>query len=229
MKIWELNPFPAFVFGEGIKETDFYSQAQTLFEEKNGKFLLNAGQLGLPAGKYVDLPEIGENDIKIGSDEAPVKVVEFVDFQCPYCKAFHETTGKILEEYGDDKVQYVYKHLPLTSIHPQANNAALAVECANEQGEVMNYADVLFGNQNSWGQAQGIQMFKNYARQLGLDAGKFNKCLDDQKYKDKVTSDAVEAQEFGISGTPAVFINDNFKGGAAGFEEVKNIIDEELE
>lgn len=218
---------PVFVFGKEIENTEFYKQAQPLFTQKNEKYVLDAAKLGLPSGKYVETPKIDENSIKIGPDDAAVKLIEFSDFQCPYCQMFHQTMGKVLDEYGD-KVQFVFKNLPLESIHPKAREAALAAECANEQGKFIAYADKLFANQKTWGESKNSTAFSSYASQVGLDTAKFNQCLKEEKYKDRVDSDIKEADAFGISGTPALFINDTFKNGVTQFEELKAVIDEKL-
>ena len=222
-----VRSIPAFIFSEEIKDTDFYLQAESLFMEVDGKFVLNTGQIGLPAGKFVDLPIVDESTIKIGSEESQVTVVEYSDFQCPYCKSFHATVKQVIEAYGD-QVLYVYKHFPLESIHPQATNAAVASECANDQDKFMEYADRLFATQEDWGAQTGTQRFKTYAAQLGLNQSEFNQCMDEERHIEKVASDFQEGQGFNVSGTPAVFVNDQFKSGAASFDTIKELIDGEL-
>ncbi len=222
-----IKALPAYIFSKEIEETEFYLQAQQLFEQFGDKYSLKTAEAGIQVGKYIDLPQVGENDIKIGPDDAKVKVIEFSDFQCPFCKRFHASISKTLETYGD-KIQYVYKNLPL-GFHLQAENAALASECANEQGKFLAYADKLFEKQDDWGKSEGTQKFKTLALQTGLNASQFNQCLDSGKYQEKINSDKEEAASFGVSGTPGTFINDQFKGGAVDFESLKTIIDEELE
>lgn len=219
---------PVFAFSPKIEDTDFYEQAQMLFEKKGDYYILNTAQLGAPVGKYTEIPEINEDDIKIGNEDSKIKMVVFSDFQCPYSKLFNDTLQEVLEEYGND-ILYVFKQLPLTSLHPKAVDAALASECANEQGNFLDYSNELFGGQKDWGISEGTQEFKTYARRIGLDTVQFNKCLDEKKYQEKISQDAQEAEEFGISGTPAAFINDQFKSGAADFDTIKEIIDGELE
>ncbi|MDD5652026.1 MAG: DsbA family protein [Candidatus Moranbacteria bacterium] len=227
IKDFGIKYLPIFIFSKEIEDTEFYAQAQPLFTQKNEKYVLDASKLGLPSGKYVEIPEIGENDIKIGPDDAKVKLIEFSDFQCPYCQLFHNTIGDIIEEYGD-KVQLVFKNLPLDSIHPRARDAAMAAECANEQWKFKEYADKLFANQKTWSEGTGNGAFTNYASQLSLNTSQFNQCLTERKYKDKIESDLKEADEFGISGTPALFINDTFKNGVVQLDELKKVIDEKL-
>ncbi|MFC1756334.1 DsbA family protein [Patescibacteria group bacterium] len=222
-----IKTLPAFVFSKEIKETEFFLQTEQLFDPVGDKFILKTTEAGIKAGKYIDLPTVGENDIKIGPDDAKVKVIEYSDFQCPFCNKFHPEVIKVLDEYGD-KIQYVYKHLPL-AFHLQAENAALASECANEQDKFLPYADRLFTDQEAWGKTEGTQTFKTMARQVGIDVAQFNECLDSKKYQDKINSDKEEAANFGVSGTPGTFINDQFQGGAINFETLKTIIDEELE
>jgi protein-disulfide isomerase len=198
-----------------------------LFNKKDDQFILQTVELGLPVGKYTETPSVGVDDIQIGNKESKVKIVEFSDFQCPYCKVLHlSAVEKIINDYGD-KILFVFKQFPL-DFHPQAENAALASECANEQGKFLPYADKLFNSQDDWGKSEGTQKFKTYAVQLRLNAGQFNQCLDEKKFQDKISRDKEEAKSFGISGTPSVFINDQFKGGVANYDELKTIIDQEL-
>jgi len=223
-----VKSIPVFAFSPEVENTDFYDQAQVLFDKKGDYYILNTAQLGAPVGKYTEIPEIKETNIKVGNEDSKIKLIVFSDFQCPYSNAFNDTVQKVLGEYKD-QVLYVFKQLPLTSLHPKAVDAALASECANEQGGFLNYSNKLFENQKEWGTSEGTQNFKTYARQIGLDTVQFNNCLDEKKYQERVEEGLQEAEEFGISGTPAVFINDQFKSGAAGYEAIKEIIDGELE
>lgn len=222
-----IKSLPAFVFGKEIEDTELFEQAKAIFVEKNGKYFMDSAKAGLPVGKYLQTPTIGENVIKFGPDDAKVKLVEYSDFQCPYCQLFQKTMNEIVKEYGD-RVQFVFKNLPLESIHPRAKVAAMAAECANEQGKFMEYSDKLFANQKIWGEAKDNKAFTSYASQLKMNSAQFTQCLNDGKYADKIENDLKEAGEFGISGTPALFINDKFKNGAVGKEELKAIIDAEL-
>jgi protein-disulfide isomerase len=222
-----IKSIPAFVFTKDIEKTDFYKQAAAIFEKKNDQYVLNTAQVGLPVGKYLELPKVTDSDVKVGSVDAKVKMIVFSDFQCPYCKAFHPTIKQALSEYGD-KILFVFKQFPLSNIHPQALPAALASECANEQGKFLSYADKLFEKQAEWGKTTGIQSFKTYAAQLGLSASQFGTCLDSKKYQSKVDADQAEGQSFGISGTPDVFVNSQFQTGAVDYPTLKKMIDQEL-
>lgn len=221
-----VTTLPAFVFGKDVDKTSFYTQAAELFTAKNGNYVFDVNRLGLPVGKYLSLPEINDKDITIGSADAKVKVVEFSDFQCPYCRAFQTELTKAMSAKQND-IQFVYKNLPL-DIHPQAMNAALAGECANEQGKFSVYSDMLFTQQSDWGNTTGTQKFKDYARKLGMNATQFNSCIDTQKYANKIAADKAEAAQFMINGTPGTFIGDTFFGGVVTADEVSKAIDDQL-
>jgi protein-disulfide isomerase len=158
-----------------------------------------------------------------GPRNAPVTIVEFSDFQCPYCLVFHNTLQQVMETY-DDQVRLVYRQFPLTSIHTRAYDAALASMCANEQGSFWEMHDAMFANQHALEREQ----LKRTARELGLDGDEFDECLDLDEYADEVRADLQAGQALGVQGTPASFINGRFVNGAKPLEEVTAIIDEEL-
>jgi len=223
---FSMKTLPAFIFDAPITKTDFYAQAEVLFEQKDNQLALRTQDIGIPAGKYIDTPRINNDDAVTGTKDAKVKVVVFSDFQCPYCKIFHKALNDAIKNYGD-KVEFDYKFFPL-EIHPQAASAALAAGCALEQGKFWEYADKLYADQTIWGATKDTTKFKEYARLLKLDSAKFNACLDNKKYQDKIDGDTTEANSFGISGTPGVFVNAEFQEGAISYEQLKTSIDAEL-
>jgi protein-disulfide isomerase len=166
--------------------------------------------------------EVAANDPVIGPPDAPVTIVEFSDFQCPFCSRIGPTLDQIREAYGD-RVRIVFKDFPL-SIHPQAQAAAEAAQCALEQGKFWEYHDKLFANQR----ALGPDNLKQYAADLALDATAFNACLDSGRHKDGVLQDMADGQRWGVTGTPALFVNGRFFSGAQPFEAFRDVIDEEL-
>ena len=168
--------------------------------------------------------EIAPEDPVLGGASAPVTVVEFSDFQCPFCQQVRPTLKQVKESYGD-RVRIVWKDFPLTSIHPQAFKAAEAGNCAREQGKFWEYHDRLFDNQ----QALQPEFLKKYAADAGLDTTKFNACLDTAKYSDRVQAQMGVGTQLGISSTPSVFINGRMVSGAQPYETFTAIIDEELE
>jgi protein-disulfide isomerase len=157
-----------------------------------------------------------------GPTNAPIELVEFSDFQCPFCYRAHPTVKQVLNTYGS-KVRFVYRNYPLPN-HPNARPAAEAAQCANEQGQFWAYHDRLFADQNKLGDAD----LRASAVALGLDAPKFNACLDSHKYKPRVDADLQAGNEAGVNGTPAFFINGRMISGAQPYDEFKKVIDEEL-
>jgi len=227
-KKFEIKTIPAFVFSNEVEKTIIFSQAKAAFTKVENSYVLSSTAVGLPVGKYIETPSVSDNDINIGSRDAKVKVIEFSDFQCPYCRKSHEeVVSKILKEYGD-KVLYVFKPFPLENIHPQSRNAVLAAECANEQGKFGQYSDKLFTTQDAWGKVSGTVSFKSYAKQIGINGAQFDQCLDSKKFDDRINASIEEARNFGISGTPALFINDQVVSGLPKYDDVKKIIDEQL-
>lgn len=223
---FSVKTIPAFIFSDSISKTSFYVQAQALFDKNDNFYFLKTQELGLAPGKYLELPKASEGDAIFGKADSNVKVFTFSDFQCPYCKLFWGTFRGAMKQYSD-KVLFDYKHFPLP-FHSQANNAALASACAQEQGKFWEYGDKLFASQTEWGNAQGTQKFKDYAQKLSLNSGQFGKCLDSKKYQSQIDSDKVEANNFGVSGTPASFINSQFKSGVISLDDFKAAIESEL-
>ncbi len=164
--------------------------------------------------------EIG-NAPRRGPAGAPITIVEFSDYQCPYCKRVAPTLRDVLNRYGD-QVSLVFKDLPL-SIHPQARKAAEAARCAGEQGRYWDYHDALFA-----APALHDAVFGELARSIGLDAPRFQECLASGRHRAGVEADARQAEELGISGTPAFLINGILLGGAQPLEAFTRLIDSEL-
>jgi len=166
-----------------------------------------------------------DDDPSIGPANAPVTIIEFSDFQCPFCARAEPTVNQILSTYKD-KVRLVYRDFPL-SFHQYAQKSAEASECSDEQGKFWEYHDLLFEKQQEWSSI-GITKMKDYAAQLNLDSKKFNDCLDSGKYSSEVQKDFEDGQKAGVSGTPAFFINGILISGAQPFENFKKVIDAEL-
>jgi protein-disulfide isomerase len=159
----------------------------------------------------------------IGPEDAPITIIEFSDFECPFCGRASPTVKQVLAEY-EGKVRLVYRHFPLESIHPNARGAAGASACANEQGKFWEYHDVLFANSRQL----SPEKFEVFATQAGLDATAFNACVADGRFDADVDRDLADARSVGVSGTPSFFINGRMLGGAQPFDAFKRIIDAEL-
>lgn len=224
---FDIAALPAFVFSDDIERTDFFTQAGSLFRPVNGRYFFDMSAIGLPVGKYLELPEARDDSITIGPKDAKVRVVEFSDFQCPYCKTFQPELSRVLKEY-EGRVLFIYKHLPLTSIHRQAEPAALAASCAHEQGKFQTYADHLFRKQDEWSKRTDTQRFKDYAWYLRLDGRAFSKCLDEKRYQGQIDADMAEAEKYAVGGTPGIFVNGRFFGGVMSAQDLKIAIEEEL-
>lgn len=157
-----------------------------------------------------------------GGEKAKIDVVEFSDFQCPFCNRVNPTLKQITDTYGDE-VAIVFKHLPL-AMHTKAPAAHAAAEAAHRQGKFWEMHDLLFANQRQL----SPQKYEEYAQQLGLDMDRFRKDAASPAVKKKVDADAAEAARLGVTGTPGFFVNGRFLSGAKPFEAFKQLIDEEL-
>ena len=157
-----------------------------------------------------------------GSATAPVEIIEFSDFECPFCLKSYPVLKQVLTTYGD-RVRLVYRHYPLPN-HPDARPAAEAAACAAEQGKFWEYHDRLFENQARLSDTD----LKQHAAALGLEAGKFTLCLNTRKYQKDIDADIAAGKEVGVSGTPGFFINGRPLEGSQPFEAFKTIIDDEL-
>jgi protein-disulfide isomerase len=166
---------------------------------------------------------LNAGDPSLGNASAPVTIVEFSDFQCPFCQRVAPTLKRVRETYGD-KVRIVWKDFPLTQIHPEAFKAGEAAHCAGEQGKYWEYHDRLFANQ----QALQPDNLKKHAAELGLDAAKFNACVDSSKYGDRVREGVAQGSRLGVNSTPTVYINGRLLSGAHPYETFAALIDEEL-
>jgi len=164
-----------------------------------------------------------EGDPSIGPQDAPVTIVEFSDYQCPYCQSWYQQTFNQLLTSYPDQIRFVYRDLPLP-MHPEAVPAAEAAHCAGEQDAYWGFHDALFSGQYELGRAS----YEQIAASLGLDSAAFITCLDDHRYRAEVDEDAADAARVGLNGTPSFVINGRVLVGALPFSEFKAIIDEEL-
>lgn len=166
-----------------------------------------------------------------GDANAPVTIVEFSDFQCPFCQRyFQQTYPQIIKDYVDTgKVRYVFKNFPLTSIHQQAVGAANAAACAGTQNAFWQMHDLLFEQQSQWaGNSAATEVFKSFADQLGLDTEAFNACLDNEQFSSVIFADQQEGISAGVTGTPAFFINGVLISGARPYEAFAQLIEQQL-
>jgi len=164
---------------------------------------------------------VGSTPVK-GNPKAPVTIVEFSDYECPFCRRVEPTLAEVLKLYGPDKVRFAYRNFPL-DMHPNARPAAEAAFCAADQGKFWEYHEKLMAANDLTGpQLQAL------AGEVGLDKKKFEECVASKKHKDAIDKDLKAGEEAGVSGTPAFFINGRMIDGAQPVEKFKEIIDEEL-
>ena len=190
-----------------------------------------AGQAGAPAGDLKELDPISQDDHIFGATpNTKVFIVEFSDTECPFCKRFHPTMQKIVDEYKG-QVAWIYRHFPLDSIHPKTRKEAEATECANELGgndAFWKYLDRLFEISPTNNQLDPAELY-NIAKYAGLDAIAFKTCLDSGKYAGKVEAQYQDGLNVGVSGTPmSIIVYKDQKvilEGAQPYEAVKAKID----
>jgi protein-disulfide isomerase len=164
-----------------------------------------------------------DDDPFVGPADAPVTIVEFSDYQCPYCHRAEKVVDQVLDHY-DGKVRVVFRDMPLESLHPDAPKAHEAAGCALEQDQYWEMHDKLFANRQNLDRESLIE----YAEELQLDAEAFETCLDEGQRAEEVAQDIAAARAQGISGTPAFFVNGRLLSGAQPFERFQEIIDDEL-
>lgn len=164
-----------------------------------------------------------DDDPALGPANAPITIVEFSDYECPYCRRWHnDVFQRLRREYGD-RIRFVFRDFPLSSIHPNAQPAAEAANCAFEQDKFWEFSDLLF-----LGSELSQEIYVQYATQLKLDVQKFSACLASGKYSQEVLDDYQFAAQLGVRSTPTFFVNGLPIVGAQPFEVFKDVIDREL-
>jgi protein-disulfide isomerase len=202
------------------------SKKQERAREYFGELKKNANvQITLPEPPRppVERKEVAATGPAKGPDSAPVTIVEFSDFQCPFCSRAIKTVDEVMKAYPD-KVKLVFRQFPL-EFHKEAPKAAEAALCAADQNKFWEFHDTLFANQS----ALQPDKLKEHAKTVGLDTAKFNKCLDSGEKAAAVKTDQEAGQKVGVNGTPAFFINGILLSGAQPFDEFKSVIDAELQ
>ena len=175
-----------------------------------------------PAYTRYDIPTDGFPSI--GPQDAQIVMVEFSDFQCPFCKRWQEEVYQQLLAAYPGKIRLVYRNLPLTSLHPDAMSAAVAAMCAGDQGAFWKFHDKLFSDQYGLGR----NAYTSYAADLGLDTSAFASCLDSGKFDDFIQKDMAFSINLGIQSTPTFFVNGLAIVGAQPLSVFKQVIDKEL-
>jgi protein-disulfide isomerase len=164
-----------------------------------------------------------DGDPSIGPEDAPVTIIEFSDYQCPYCQVWYQQVYKQLLTAYPDQIRFVYRDMPL-SFHAEATPAAEAANCAGEQGAYWEFHDALFGQKYGLNRSA----YENYAADLGLDGQAFTECLDSHRNQAEIQADVSDAYKAGIDSTPSFVINGRVLIGALPLADFKAVIDEEL-
>jgi protein-disulfide isomerase len=201
---------------EFLKQQKEAERQQAFLTELKGKYKTT---IALKPPK-VDVSTAGR-PARGGNEQAPVTIVEFSDYECPFCKRAEETVKKVLAAYGD-KIRFVYRHYPL-EFHATARPAAEASACAGAQGKFWEYHDKLFASSDLTD-----AKLKALAGEVGVDQAKFDECFAKKQFKGDIDKDMADASSVGVTGTPAFFINGRMLSGAQPFEKFKEVIDEEL-
>ncbi len=169
-----------------------------------------------------DIPLAGNPSL--GSENAPITIIEFSDYECPYCQRWHqEVFPKIMETYGD-KIRLVYRDFPLYGVHPNAESAAEAANCAGEQNRYYDFHNLLLNGQKEF----GAETYNSFAQSLKLNLDSFKKCMDEHRYQAEVKADYDYASQLGVRSTPTFFVNGLAIVGAQPFEVFQQVIDLEL-
>lgn len=200
-------------FLSGVKNSQTTAQA--------GGPVVEAPVTAQPKFVRYDVPSEGFHSI--GPADAPITIIEFSDYQCPFCRRWHDEVYQPLLAAYPGKIRLVYRNLPLTSIHPDAFAAAEAAMCGGDQNAYWQYHEKLFSST-----ALGSSVYLQYAQELGLDTQSFESCITDHKFKDAIEADSNFAINMGVSSTPTFFINGLAVVGAQPLSVFKQVIDKEL-
>ena len=216
--------------GGGLKTTP--SQGQAVVDPQQPQARPQGPSLGkVPEEQASKLPRVTRDDHVRGNPGANIALIEYSDYECPFCARFHPTAQQVVDEYGD-QVKWVYRHFPLDAIHPRARTAAMAAECVAELGgndAFWRFTDLLYEDITKIGDLSPI------AQSAGVNVSQFESCVQSGRYADKVEKDYQEGLAAGVSGTPGNFILNETTGdvwfvpGAYPFDQLKTYIDEALQ
>lgn len=213
---FDLKYVPAIVFDENVTKTDFYSRANDLFTEENGKYVLQTAQLDFPVKQLGEMTD--DTGFTVGDANAKVSVIAVTDFGCAECAVANPILDKFEVEYKN-KAKFTYKIY--TNVEDEKlMNVSLAAFCADEQGKFDAYADNLFVRQTNWMAFEGdvTNVLGNYAASLRLDKVKFDECLSSKKYEDKVKEMNKEIMDYGFTSIPVYFVDGERIDGVPTYE-----------
>lgn len=235
------TPMAIVVAGALVGAAVYFSSASPLSLNGNSAGSGTTGAGNQPTARPTVIDPVDQEPVEVsiegepflGAKDAPVTLVEFTDYQCPFCKrAFDNNFSQLKEEYLDTgKVRYVTRDFPL-AFHQNAKPASLAANCVYDQAGdsgYYEYHDLLFNKQSDWESvSEPKEKFVEYANQVGVDEAEFSSCYDKEKFSDEVDEDLADGQTLGVGGTPSFFINGKLLVGAQPYSEIKRVIDAEL-
>ena len=224
---FEITTIPQYILGDGIEAHEiatgekFVEKSAEVLIAKEGKYMIDGAKVRFPIGKFLAAPAFLDLDSEPTLGDGPIRVVEFTDYQCGYCKRLFDQNKDLVKRLIEDgTIEYVMKDFPL-NFHKEAMDAHVSANCAQKLGGNESYwlmHDKIFDQQGSWsGKGVGAKtIFKQMAADLALDASGFETCLNDTAMQDEVRADIAEGSKYGVTGTPALFIGKQIMPGAIG-------------
>lgn len=240
---------PIYLFSSNIEQRDDWVELEGAFlpVEFDGNSFYMLNPQFIPAKVLIEAPTVTESAIIIGDVDAPVTVIEFTDYECPFCaiaegneELVEQFRGQnptytppipaVIEEYVESgDVRIVFYNYPIAQLHPQAREVHNAALCANAQGEFEDYSRLIWDNRETWSEeSQRKDILMGYAEDLSLDMSDFETCVDEATYDSQIDEEMALGQQYGVSGTPAFFIGRTFISGAQDFEVFEAAIESEL-
>jgi protein-disulfide isomerase len=213
---------------EKIKKYSIWAGVVTFIVLVIGALVMLVNTPSKPTIEAANIAPVSEKDITKGKKDAKITLIEYSDFQCPACAAYHPLVTRVMEEYANNML-FVYRMFPLTNIHANAKISGQAAYAANKQGKFFEMGDLLFSNQKDWeneGDPRGI--FMDYARKLKLDAKKFQDDMNSNEAKKYVEDAEKQALSEGMNQTPSFIVNGNKISNPGNYEEFKKLLDDEL-
>ncbi len=223
---FNLTHVPSYFVGTTVEQSDFYEQgAQALKKGSESElYFVDGTQFRFPKGQLINPPVFdAEGDYTIGSDDAPVKVVEFYAFECGYCNKFYTENKATITELADaGDIQFIVKDFPLWG-----DSNHLAAACFGQQGKFWEAHDDMFENSTAWSRATdgGAAYYDGLITKLGIDKDQYEACLVDPAVKAEIAADQAEGRSYGVTGTPALFVGSQFVPGAISPEQLKAMVE----
>lgn len=218
---YDIKTIPVLLFDDKITETDFYTKASSFFTQEGDLYIVK-----LQPYKYLELPTVGDAQVKgAKAGTAPITIIEYSSFTCHYCAQMSPIMDQILEAYPG-QITFAYKNFDRGGPDALLANAA---ECAGDQDKFWEMHDYLMNNQADLQEKDALTFINDGETEIGVEPTSFDTCMQGNDYAEKIKAQSQEGYEFGVNGTPAFFINDQFIGGAVDLDQFKSVIDSLLQ